>query len=344
MAYIISSTEKLKKPGSEMETKALLYLMNFRNDSDEIHYFIVDFFNDLTGMNNSSSKLWDIQSKGAKNNSPKSIGKELVTLYKNYVSTFEFDYLILFLGGVSNSVLEDNTKKIFTYKDIKNNSLIKLKEGLKEECDAKTYIESTKISNAKIDEFIEKVVFVIDDKQPAEYVKKIIETKIKIIPENEVLEGVFNEIRDKQSILKNSAVLDGITIQTTDESLNYYRHLTNSEIRLLVLQRVLNRNPMEDGIPFSFLDILQICPHERKKDMLEDCKQTLCRALFNKNNADSFWRLFSEICDTISNNPNLDTQRIFALLNKKIIENCYDFDALATKYFIAIIKDGLNVN
>ncbi|KAF5049676.1 hypothetical protein DSECCO2_437430 [anaerobic digester metagenome] len=81
MSYTIKSTEKLRKPGAEMETKALLYLMNFREDSDEIHYFVVDFFNDLTGMDRVSSKLWDIQSKGVSNSSPKSIGKELVTLY-----------------------------------------------------------------------------------------------------------------------------------------------------------------------------------------------------------------------------------------------------------------------
>lgn len=80
MSYSVKSTERLRKSSAEMETKALLYLMNFRDDSDEIHYFIVDFFNDLTGMDRSSSTTWDIQSKGATNASPKAIGKELVTL------------------------------------------------------------------------------------------------------------------------------------------------------------------------------------------------------------------------------------------------------------------------
>lgn len=79
MPYIVKSTEKTRKSGAETETKALLYLMNFRNDSEEIYYFIVDFFNDLTGMDTYSDKLWDLQSKEAKGNSPKAIGKELVT-------------------------------------------------------------------------------------------------------------------------------------------------------------------------------------------------------------------------------------------------------------------------
>lgn len=51
-----------------------------------------------------SDKLWDIQSKGAKGNSPKAIGKELVTLFKNYMCDFDFADYILFVGGVSNTV------------------------------------------------------------------------------------------------------------------------------------------------------------------------------------------------------------------------------------------------
>ena len=63
MSYTVKSSEKLRHSGAEAETKALLYLMNFRPDSDEIHYFVVDFFNDLTGMDRMSTKLWDLQSK-----------------------------------------------------------------------------------------------------------------------------------------------------------------------------------------------------------------------------------------------------------------------------------------
>lgn len=48
MSYTVKSSEKLRKSGAETETKALLYLMNFRSDSDDIHYFVVDFFNYLT--------------------------------------------------------------------------------------------------------------------------------------------------------------------------------------------------------------------------------------------------------------------------------------------------------
>ena len=100
MSYTVKSTEQTRKSGSDCETKALLYLMNFREDSDEIHYFVVDFFNDLTGMDRFADNLWDVQSKAAKNNTPAVIGRELVTLYKNYLSDFEFKHYIVKLSFI----------------------------------------------------------------------------------------------------------------------------------------------------------------------------------------------------------------------------------------------------
>ena len=41
--------------------------MNFTPESNDIYYFVVDFFNDLTGMDKYYTKLWDLQSKGDKN-------------------------------------------------------------------------------------------------------------------------------------------------------------------------------------------------------------------------------------------------------------------------------------
>lgn len=60
MSYVVKSTEKTRKSGADTY----------------------------------SDKLWDLQSKGATGNSPKAIGKELVTLFKNYLSDFEFSDFI----------------------------------------------------------------------------------------------------------------------------------------------------------------------------------------------------------------------------------------------------------
>lgn len=341
LSYTVKSTERLRKPGAEMETKALLYLMNFHVDSDEIHYFVVDFFNDLTGMDRTSSKLWDIQSKGASNSSPKAIGKELVTLYKNYLSDLTFSCFILFLGGISNTVRIDNSKNIFRRENIKLDALIKMIEGLKEESHDKTYINSSEITDTSINGFLENVIFVIDDKSPCEYVKAIIKDHPHIIPEEKILNAIFNEIRDEQSSKKNGSVIEGLVISTSDEVLNYYRHLTNNEIRLMTLQRIINRDPVSQGLPFSFMPILNQCPPERQKDMIDECQSSLCRALFNKNAAQSFWAIFEHIYFLIRDNPADDVQDLYRKVDSALINNCPDFDTLSVKYFISVVKDGI---
>ncbi len=137
MAYTVQSSEKLRPSAADTETKAMLYLMNFRNDSNEIYYFVVDFFNDLTGMNRFTDRMWDLQSKGDKSPSPYTIGTELVTLYKNYVSEFNFDFYIVFLGGVTGTLRKDSNLTEFDINNIKDDALKKLKQGLKNECSKK---------------------------------------------------------------------------------------------------------------------------------------------------------------------------------------------------------------
>lgn len=341
MPYTIQSTEKLKKPGSDMETKALLYLMSFYIDSDEIHYFIVDFFNDLTGMDRSSSKLWDIQSKGASNSSPKAIGKELVTLYKNYLSDLTFQKYILFLGGVTSSLRIDDKKSVFDITNIKQTAQKNILEGLIEESNSKTYIPSTHITEQNMKKFLKEVYFVVDDKAASEYVKAIIKDHPNIIPNENILIAIFNEIRDIQSSKKNGHVVEGLVITTCDEALNYYRHLTNSEIRLMTLQRIIHRDPISQGIPTPFIPIYNLCPPEKQKEMLDECKSTLCRALFNKNAAQSFWEIFEQIYLLITHNPNDSVQSLFLKLDRTLINSCPDFDTLSVKYFISVVKEGI---
>ena len=158
MSYTVKSSEKLRKSGAEMETKAMLYLMNFHQDKDEVYYFVVDFFNDLTGMNRTARRLWDVQSKGTKKASPKEIGRELVTLYKNYVSDFHFNAYILFLGGVSASVRIDDRENVFRIGNIKEQAIRQIKNGLLEECEEKTYIEDEDINEDRINDFLNLVI------------------------------------------------------------------------------------------------------------------------------------------------------------------------------------------
>ena len=182
-----------------------------------------------------------------------------------------------------------------------------------------------------------------DGKKPSEYVKAIIRQHPNIIPEEKILNAIFNEIRDKQASKKNISSVEGIVIETTDEALNYCRHLTNNEIRLMTLQRIINRDPLGQGIPPSFVSIYNTWPPERQREMLEDCQGALCRALFNKNAADGFWYLFENTYQLIVEHPDDSVQSLFTKIQAipNCIVRCPDFDALSLKYFISVVKDGV---
>lgn len=341
MSYTVKSSEKTVKSGAEGETKALLYLMNLRADSDEINYFVVDFFNDLTGMDRFATKLWDVQSKAKKNNTPREIGQALVTLFKNFLSEITFKYYILFVGGVTSSLRKDDTLQTFGISNIKEAALKTLTEAFKQEAKDREYIDDSNITDANVDKFLKEVIFVIDTQEPSDYVKAIIKNHPKIIPEEQILNAIFNEIRDKQSSKKNIRNVEGVVIETADQALYYYRHLTSGEIKLLVLQRILNRDPLEKGIPTSFIPIYSSCPPEAQQDLREQCQRDMCMALFDKNAAKSFWALFENIYSLIVQYPNDDVQDIYNKLDRNIATANKNFDALSLKYFISTIKDGI---
>ena len=285
------------------------YPEDMMSSLNEIHYFVIDFFNDLTGMDRYAERLWDVQSKAARNNSPLAVGQSLVTLFKNYISDISFANYILFLGGVSSTLRIDDKINVFGIDNLRNDAKSKVTAGLKAEALGKVYIENAKVTDDNIQAFLNTVIFVIDDKEPCDYVREIIKNHPAILPENKILTAVFNEIRDAQSEKKNTLV-EGVTIQTTDEALNYCRHLTNSEIKLLTLHRIINRNPVEKSLPLSFVPIYNAWPPERQKEMWEECIQSLCRALFNKNAADSFWTLFEHIYKIVADNPTYGVQEM----------------------------------
>ena len=195
MTYKVSSSEKLRPIGAETETKALLYLMNFSENRNEIYYFVIDFFNDVTGMSSSGSKIWDLQSKGKKNSTPKEIGRELVTLFKNYESEFQFDGVILFLDSVSSTVRVDGKQNVFTIDNITKTAKLSIIEGLKEEANKKQYINNSSITEASIDSFLNSIVFVVNDKSKADYIREIIVNHPKIVPNDNLLNSIFEELK-----------------------------------------------------------------------------------------------------------------------------------------------------
>ena len=341
MPYTVKSTEKTARSSAEYETKALLYLMNFRSDSNDINFFVFNFFNDVTGMDNFAKNLWDVQSKAKKNNSPSEIGKALVTLFKNYNSDFNFAYYILFVGGVSASLRIDSSKNIFDIKNIKNSAYTKIIQSLQDEAKAKKYVKDEDITDINLKNFLNTVLFVIDDKTPSDYIQGMIKNHVSIIPGKDFLTAIFNEIRDIQSGKKNISNVEGEVIETPDQALDYCRHLTSSEIKMLVLQRIINRNPLEKGIPKYFIPIYNSAPEEKRSELIDSCQQKLCMALFDKNASEVFWDGFEAIYLLIVKNPQWDIQTIYNNLETNILSKLLHFDSVSLKYFIAIIKEGV---
>ncbi len=268
MSYTVKSSEKLRPSGANTETKALLYLMNFRDDSDEIYYFIVDFFNDLTGMTQLTGKMWDLQSKGVSNSSPND---------NNIVS------------------------------------------------------------------FLERILFVIDDKDESEYVRKIIKLSDDIIPNEETLQSIFNEIRDVQSSKKNIGVVEGKILKTPEEAIGFGRHLSVDEIKLLVLNRVLNKSVVGSSLPKSFVPVFNMYPPEKRDSLLEDCELDFSKALFDSTSQDNYWKMFETVYKIIILNPSDDVEAIFNKLDNDLKSKCRHFNVLSLKYFIAKIKDGIKI-
>lgn len=341
MSYTVCSSERLRKSGADAETKAMLYLMNFREDSSEMNYFIVDFFNDITGMDRMARKLWDVQSKATKTASAKGIGRELVTLFKNFLSDFSFVDYVIFMGGVPETFRKDSSLNVFNISNIKEKALLSVREGLIDECEKKEYINNSAITDVNIDKFLKEIWFIVDDKKPQEYIKQIIKDHPSIIPSDSKLIGIFNEIRNKQSELKNTNV-EGITIDRIDEVLSYGRELKTQEIRLLVLQRILNADPLSKGIPVPFMAVYLKYPEERRERLLIDCQSAMCRALFNNSLAQAYWTLFDYVYTAIIQNPDKNIDNIFDSIPDDIVNACIDFDAFSLKYFIAKIKEGVS--
>lgn len=341
MTYQVSSSERLRPIGAETETKALLYLMNFSENRNEIYYFVIDFFNDVTAMSSSGSKIWDLQSKGKKNSTPKEIGRELVTLFKNYESEFQFDGLILFLDSVSSTVRVDGKQNVFTIDNITETAKLSIIKGLKEEANKKEYINNSSITEASINSFLNSIVFVVNDKSKADYIREIIVNHPKIVPDDNLLNSIFEELKKIQSSKKDMNIVEGVSINYVDEALNFNRHLTKGEIELLTLQRIINRNPISDGAPISFLNTINYLSESDKRECIEECQRKLVSALFNKNATKEFWNLFSNIYTTVIDNVNDDVQSVFAKIDHQLIESHPNFDILSVKYFISVLKEGL---
>lgn len=343
MQYVFDTTEQTTASGNAAETRALLHLLCFDDDGDKIDAFAIDCFNDVTGMDYPATALFDVQSKATTSTSPHQIGNDLVTLYKNYVSEFSpyFKSYTLFLGGVSSTVLTDSSLTCFGFEDIKRESQKKVKDGLREACDKKGYIDSSLVSDEVLERFLHTVKFALSKPADIDYIRPLIRTSATVMPNERVLQRIFNEIRDAQSSIKNRASIANQSIETPGQVWDFSRVLRRRRIDLLLINRVINRNPMKDPVPTSFNGYLDSQEPEEEDELIEDCRNAISLQYLDKNNKDVFWRLLDAIVTALDNDPDATIETVYDRIDNVTRSDCQHLNKPALLYFIASVKDGM---
>jgi hypothetical protein len=338
MNYTFKNTEINNKKATDFETKSLLYLIGRRKDSKEVEYIAFDCFNDVSGINKNSDKIWDIQSKNEKSLSPKKIGKYFFTLFDNHTSLFDFTEFIFFCPILKPEYKIDEKLNIYGTENIVNKTLVRIQNGLKEEIirvKGKTFDYS--IEQQK---FLKKVVIVEDTELDNEYIKTVTKFKKSEIKSDAFYQSVFQDLRDIQSAKKNTYIENSIINQIKDV-LKFNRHLYTKDIEVLIISRIIGCEVFEyKGVPLNFLPIIDSLDFEDKKDTIQECNSNLSRAFFNKNSNREFWKICEIIIEYLESQDVTDVEMIFNNLFTKYKFRISYLTPITIKYLIAIIIDG----
>lgn len=337
MKYILKNTEINNKKASEFETKSLLYLIGFRKDSSEVSLISIDCINDVTGVNENFDKLWDIQAKNHSTISPKKLGKFLFTLFDNHISDINFYEYILFVPKINDAYLLDSTISTYNVKNFESKTYSKIITGLKEE----TLRVNKSCDDVKVNEFLDRVLIVQDNKRLSTYIKSITKFKNKKIQSEEFYKSVFEDIRDIQTAKKNSYV-EGEVLSKVEDILALNRHIYTKDIHTLIINRIVGCNIFEFQNPISFMpEMRKTNDDQAAEDLLQDCKSDLSRMFFNKNSNKEFWKISEYIITSLRTNGNksiydiADDVETNTPVKKTIMNN------KSQLFLISLIKDGL---
>ncbi|HEY9006580.1 MAG TPA: hypothetical protein VIM75_10615 [Ohtaekwangia sp.] len=339
MAYTFKNTEINNEKASNFETKSLLYLIGKSNDRKQIEYVTFDCFNDVSGVNKSHDKIWDIQSKNEKALSPKKIGEYFFTLFDNYISGFSFKEFIFFCPVLKSSYKVDGSLRNYKTSNIQPGTLIRIKKGLTEEVErvkGKTVDYTSKISS-----FISMITIVESDETENEYIKSITKFKRIDLKTDDFYKSVFNDLRNIQTTKKNTCI-ENVTITEIREVLLFNRHLPVKDIELLVISRIIGCNIFDfKAIPLYFSPFTDGKDIEDKKDILQECNSNLSRAFFNKNSNRVFWEICEELLTFFAANTSKDVQFVYDTVFSSYRPRLSYLDELTLKYLISIILEGL---
>lgn len=248
------------------------------------------------------------------------------------------------MGGVSPSVLSDPSLREFSFGDMKPKAQISVRKHLLSAASTRYKGQNTSwASDENVDNFLCKVRFVISKDDPVEYIRTLARTSSALLPSDRDLRTIFAQIRDKQSSLKNRDSIMGKSINRPDEIMDYGRTIKWREIKLLIIERLLNRDFYKNKAPDEFMDYLKTLPPEVDlQDAAEDCRNEMFKQYFDKNDRDAFWTLFDEIVTVLENNPELRITEVYDSINVDTLKACCHMDRRSKLYFIATIKDGLS--
>lgn len=335
--YTFKNTEINNKKASDFETKSMLYLLGMRSDSDEIEIITVDCFNDVTGVNNDFSKLWDVQSKNHSSLPPSKIGESLSTLYDNFVSSVSFYDYILFVPKLSRDYLIDGSLNVYSYENINEKQKKWIERKLKEKINGN---KSGSLPPLFLD-FLSHVTFVEDNKRISTYIKRISKFKNKKSIPEEIYERIFSEIRNVQTALKNSYI-ENKEISHPSEVLAFDRHITKSEINTLLINRFVGIDVFSfPGVPIPFIYYISGKDEEEVKDLLQECNENLSRAFFDKNGCKEFWKISEMIIGMVKVNLDESVLDVFSQLESNIKIKTSYLTPETVQYMISLIKTGL---
>lgn len=339
--YKFKYTEKNLGRGSEFETRALLFLIGISPKKHLIHYIFIDCFNDLTGSGEKCDTLFDIQSKGVANMTPRKIGASLVTLFENSLSQLSFSSFSIFIPPAGVEYIVDSTLRTYQIDNF-GSAKTKVIDGLKSE-----YIRRNPDLTADQDldnsicSFVNKVVFVCDRGSKADYIKPLTSFKSKDVKDDNFFDAIFDEIQ-KSQLAKKTVNIELQQISAISEALLFEKHLKTQDINILVVNRLIGIDVFKRrAIPVAFLDEVRNLDSDSAKDLIIDCNSKLSKALFDKNSKLEFWSFLECALAKTYENPDYSSSDVYSLIEAEHGVLSRHMQGVAGVYLISLIKEGL---
>lgn len=340
--YKFKTSEKNNDKATEFETKSLLYLLTKIKGHDDVNLFIIDCFNDVTGVSENYAKSWDVQSKNVASLTPRTVGVALYTLFANYVSDIDFGNYILFLPQLKTIYLEDASLEVFSTDNFKQTKIEDIKKGLTNEIARRNDPDvHTPDSLSKLDSFLADVIFIHDRYGKSDYIKSIIDFKNVARLNDEFLTRIFDEIRAQQTAKKIRNVY-GEEVTSIREAEQYDKNIYRKDLELLVVNRVIGNDLFSSrGVPLYFISEVHEMEEEDIEDLIQECQVKISQTLFNKNNKRAFWTLLEKIIILLEENKKLSIREMLGRIDTTVRESLFTMDEHSLLFLIALVKEGL---